>query len=157
MVMLRAFAVWLILVFVESIHGVLRRLVLEPLIGDFPASQVSVFTGAVLILIVTYLFIAWIKATTGRQLAVVGAMWVLLTVVFEIGLGRFVFNYSWERILSDFNLMRGGFLGLGLAVMGLAPRIASHLQRVAYPGRAAASNSANRGATAPLWGGVAEG
>ena len=41
MVMLRAFAVWLILVFVETIHGVFRRLVLEPLIGDFPARQVG--------------------------------------------------------------------------------------------------------------------
>ena len=129
MLFLRAFAVWLILLIMESIHGVFRRLVLEPWIGDFPARQVSVFTGAVLILIVTYFSIDWIKAKTGRQLALIGVTWVLVTLIFEIGIGRFVLDYSWERVLSDFNLRRGGLLSMGLLVMGLAPRITASFQR----------------------------
>ena len=44
----RALSIWLTLVTVETIHGVIRRLVMEPLLGDFPARQVSVFTGALL-------------------------------------------------------------------------------------------------------------
>jgi len=45
----RAVGIWLTLVAVESIHGLMRRLLLEPQLGDLRARQVSVFTGAVLI------------------------------------------------------------------------------------------------------------
>jgi len=45
----RAVGIWLTLVAVESIHGVIRRLFLEPQLGDLRARQVSVFTGAALI------------------------------------------------------------------------------------------------------------
>jgi hypothetical protein len=123
MSLIRALAVWFVLLFVESAHGVFRRLVLEPRLGDFMARQISVVTGSVLILAVTYVCVGWIRAQSTRQLTLVGVMWVVLTLGFEIGVGRAVLNYSWERILSDFNLPRGGLLGIGLVVMALAPRI----------------------------------
>ena len=129
MVLLRAFAVWLILLLVESVHGVFRTLVLEPWIGDFSARQISVFTGAVLILIVSYLFIDWIRPRTARQLTLIGVMWILLTLAFEIGVGRLV-GYSWERVFSDFNLARGGLLGIGLLMMAFAPRMTASMHRV---------------------------
>jgi hypothetical protein len=130
MILWRAFAVWLILVVAETIHGVFRRLVLEPWMGDLPARQVSVFTGSVLILVLAYLFIDWIGARTKRQLTFVGVMWVVMTLAFEISAGRFMLRYSWERILSDFNLMKGGLLGIGLVLMGLAPRVAFSFTRI---------------------------
>ncbi|HEX4998983.1 MAG TPA: hypothetical protein VFY29_12210 [Terriglobia bacterium] len=121
----RAFAVWVVFIVVESINGVFRRLVLESRIGDLSARQVSVFTGSVLILGIAYLLIDWIQARNRRQLAFVGMMWVGLTLTFELGAGRYLFDYSWDRILSDFNLGKGGFLGIGLLVMGLAPQAVS--------------------------------
>src|SRR6188474_1385773 len=127
MVWRRTFAVWLLLLFVESVHGVFRRLVLERWIGDFSARQISVFTGAALILIVSYLLIDWIRPRTARQLTLIGVMWVILTFAFEVGVGRLV-GYSWQRIFSDFNLARGGLLAIGLLVMGVAPRIAASLR-----------------------------
>jgi hypothetical protein len=36
---------------------------------------------------------------------------------------------SWERILSDYNPARGGFMVLGLAFMFFAPRLAAKLRR----------------------------
>jgi hypothetical protein len=130
MVFVRALVVWLVLLLVESVHGVFRRLVLEPWIGDFSARQVSVFTGALLILIVSYIFIDWIRSQTARQLTLIGVMWVLLTLTFEISIG-WLAGYSWERILEDFNIARGGLLGLGFLVLGFSPRIAARLRRVA--------------------------
>ena len=70
MVFLRTLGVWMAMLIVESAHGVFRRLVIEPWIGDFSARQISVFTGSVLILIMTYLFIPWIGANTKRQLTI---------------------------------------------------------------------------------------
>jgi hypothetical protein len=129
MVWRRAFAVWLILILVESVHGVFRRLVLEPWIGELSARQISVFTGAALILIVSYLFTDWIRPGTARQLTLIGVMWVVLTLGFEIGVGRLL-GASWERILSDFNLLRGGLLGIGLLIMAFSPRITASLRRM---------------------------
>jgi hypothetical protein len=128
--LLRAIAVWAVLVVVESIHGSLRRLVLEPWIGDFAARQVSVFIGSLLIVVAAILFIDWIAPRSRRQLTSIGMMWVLLTLAFEVGAGRFLLYYSWQRILSDFNLLEGGLLGFGLVVMGFAPRIAASFSRV---------------------------
>jgi hypothetical protein len=130
MVFFRAFVVWLILLVVESAHGIARRLIVEPLVGDFSARQIAVFSGSALILMVTYVFIDWIAAKNTLQLTIAGVLWVLLTLAFEIGVGRFVLDYSWGRVLSDFNIAEGGLLGAGLLIMGLAPRITASLRRV---------------------------
>jgi hypothetical protein len=36
----------------------------------------------------------------------------VLTVLFEIGLGRLLLDLPWDRITEDYDLTRGGFLGL---------------------------------------------
>lgn len=128
MYLLRAFAVWLVIVAVESAHGTLRKLFLAPSVGDFRARQIAVFTGSLLILGVACLFAGRIRAgTTGRLLAV-GLLWLFLTLLFEFGLGLFVLNYSWERVASDYDLSRGGLMPFGLALLALAPLIAARLR-----------------------------
>lgn len=59
-VVLRAVLVWLIIIGVETVHGVLRTLLLVPLLGDFPARRVSVFTGSLLNFGVAWVFVRWI-------------------------------------------------------------------------------------------------
>lgn len=127
MYLLKGFAVWLILMAVESVHGALRELFLAPLIGNFRARQIAVCTGSLLILGVACLFVRWMRADTTRRLIAVGLLWLLLTLLFEFGLGRFVLDYSWERMTSDYDLSRGGLMSLGLALLALAPLIASRL------------------------------
>jgi hypothetical protein len=71
MYLLRAFAVWLVMMAAETAHGVLRGLLLVPLVGDLPARQVGVLIGSLLILGIAWLFIRWVRAgTTARLLAV---------------------------------------------------------------------------------------
>src|SRR5262249_30840262 len=86
--LLRAFAVWLAIITVETVHGVLRGLLLVPLVGDLPARQVGVPIGSLLLFAVACLCTRWIAATTKLQLLGVGLFWVVLTVLFEVGLGR---------------------------------------------------------------------
>jgi len=45
--------------------------------------------------------------------------------LFEIGLGRFVFAYSWEQIAADYNLLQGGLMPIGLVLLVLSPFIAT--------------------------------
>jgi hypothetical protein len=97
MFLLRAFVVWLVLISVETVHRMLRTLLLVPHLGDFPARQVSILTGSLLILGVTLLFVRWIAATIRLQLLGVGMLWIVLTMLFEIGVGRLVLHLSWDR------------------------------------------------------------
>ena len=129
MFLLRALAVWLVIIAVETVHGILRTLLLVPMMGDFPARQISVFTGSLLIFGVTLLFINWIAARTTLQLLMVGTIWVLLTILFEITLGRLVLDLSWDRITEDYDITRGGFLGFGLLFMALSPLLAATFRR----------------------------
>ena len=57
---LRALVVWFVIMGAESIHGAVRTLVIAPLVGDFRARQVAVFTGSLLIVvIVASLLMLW--------------------------------------------------------------------------------------------------
>jgi hypothetical protein len=118
----RAVAIWLTLVGVESIHGLMRRLLLEPHFGDLPARQLSVFTGTVLIILVFWFTLKWLGPQPGWRWWEMGLLWLTLTLAFEIGLGRAA-GMSRDRIASDFDPRRGGFLAFGMLVILVAPRV----------------------------------
>jgi hypothetical protein len=126
----RSIAVWLIIMLAESVHGVLRTLLLAPLIGDFRARQVSVFTGAAIIFAISYATIRWIGARRSAVLLRIGFIWVLLTMTFEVLLGRFVMKLDWSRILSDYDLTHGGLMGVGLLAMWVTPLVTAKLRGV---------------------------
>jgi hypothetical protein len=130
MFVLRALLVWLFIIGAETIHGIVRNLVLMPVVGDFRARQISVFTGAAIIFSITYLCIRWIRANSKGQLFFVGALWLGLTLLFEFSLGRFILKLPWERLLEDYNLAQGGLLPIGLALLFLSPFLAARLRHL---------------------------
>ena len=128
MYIFRALAVLLVIIFAESVHGTLRQLFLAPLIGDFAARRIAFFIAILLIFLITYFFIRWISAPNVKSLFAVGLMWMILMTLFEFGLGRFVMNYSWEKMLEDYDLSRGGLMAFGLLFMFFAPWLAAKLR-----------------------------
>jgi hypothetical protein len=128
-VALRSFIVWVVIMLAEVLHGTLRVLLLQPLTGDFRARQVSVFTGSLMILGIVILFIRWIAAKTVWQLIGVGVLWLALTILFEVLFGLFVIGDTWERLASDYNLLEGGLMPLGLLFFALSPLVATKLRR----------------------------
>ena len=130
MAYLRGIAIWLVIIFIESLHGTARRLFLEPVLGDFRARQVSMFTGSLIIFAITFLFIRWIQATSIRQLLGIGLLWLVLTVGFEILLGRLVLGLPWDRITSDYNLRQGGLMIIGLFILTLSPLLAAKARKI---------------------------
>jgi hypothetical protein len=125
---MKAVAVWLVLISVEIIHGVARALWITPRFGDFVSRQIGVFSGSILIVALACMFVPWIGARTRRSLLGVGLVWLVLTVAFELGAGRFVFGRSWEYLISDYEISRGGLLPIGLAVLTFSPLIAAKLR-----------------------------
>ncbi|WP_299707885.1 hypothetical protein [uncultured Pontibacter sp.] len=126
--LLRGAAVWLLIMGVEVVHGIARTALLAPRTGDFKARQISVFSGSALIMSITYLTIKWIGSRDKSTLLRLGLLWFLLTLIFEFVLGRKVLHLSWQRLLSDYNLPKGGLQPIGLLLMTLAPLLMERLQ-----------------------------
>ena len=120
----RALVVWLLMMAIETIHGVLRNRFLVPIIGDVGSRQIGVLIGSVLILGVAIITIGWIHPDSERSLLTIGVLWLVLTLAFEFGLGR-ALGRPWDNLLADYDLSRGGLLSIGMVVLALSPWIAA--------------------------------
>ena len=127
MVLLKAFFVWLGIIVAESLQGMMRTLLVAPLIGEFTARQAAVATGSLLVLLITWLAFPAMNLRNAAQALRVGLFWVVLTILFELGIGR-LGGATWQRLLEDYDLRHGGLLPLGLIVMLLAPSIVMTLR-----------------------------
>ena len=126
--LLRALVIWFLIVAVETVHGIVRRLVVEPRIGDLRARQAGVGIGSCLILLVTFVTLPWLGAMTASEQIGVGLLWLTLMLPFEIGVGRLT-GATWARIRSDYDPREGGFLAFGLLVLLTAPLFAAWTRR----------------------------
>jgi len=125
----RAIGLWLVLMAAETLNGLWRAKVLALWIGDAAARDVSVFTGSMVILLITFACIGWIPAHSVRTLLVIGMSWVLLTIFYEFTLGYLVFHRPLGEIASDFDLFHGELLPIGLLVLLFAPLLAARVSR----------------------------
>ncbi|NTV06861.1 MAG: hypothetical protein HGA59_10230, partial [Chlorobiaceae bacterium] len=91
-----------------------------PRIGELHSHQIGVVTGSVIIFTIAWLCIRWYGPGSYRQQPQVGALWVVLTLIFEFTLGYF-FGYSLERILADYNIAQGGLMLFGVLFMLFTP------------------------------------
>ena len=123
----RALVAWLVLIAVESIHGVLRTLFLTPVIGDLRARQIGAAIGSVLVLGTALVFIRWMQPASGRSALRMGVLWLILTLAFEFSLGS-ALGRAWDQLLADYDLTRGGYMLFGLLVLALAPWVARRVR-----------------------------
>jgi hypothetical protein len=54
---------------------------------------------------------------------------MVLTIAYELALGRFAFHLSWAEIASDFDLSHGNLLPIGLLFLMFSPLLAARLRR----------------------------
>jgi hypothetical protein len=123
----RALSYWLLIITAESVSGTLRRLFLLPAVGGLKAHQIGVAAGCVIIFTGAWLFAGRTGLSSRSGLLLTGALWVVLTTIFEFGLGMLV-GYSGERMLADYDLSKGGLMGFGLTFMLFAPLLAARIR-----------------------------
>ncbi len=122
--LLRALVVWLMIIALETLHGIVRQVFIAPNIGDLPARQLGVFTGSLLILAVVWFFYEWLQVVTVKGQLVVGAGWCVLTILFEVSLGL-ALRLSWQRLLADYDIRQGGLMLFGMLILVFSLRIVS--------------------------------
>ncbi|HWQ26788.1 MAG TPA: hypothetical protein VN367_08405 [Chlorobaculum sp.] len=132
MKMKRAVATWFFIMGLETVNGTLRTIFLVPAAGALHAHQAGVAIACVIIFTITWFTAEWIGSTSFRQHLKVGGLWLLLTLLFEFGLGALL-NYGPDRMIADYDLSRGGLMGFGLTFITLAPALVAWLRGVFRP------------------------
>ena len=118
---LRALAVWLLLLILAVLNGGLRDTQLSPRLGDTVGRGISTLLLCGLIVLAPWLTIGWIRPGGSREALAVGALWVALTLAFEFGVGHYGFGKPWPELLADYDLSRGRIWIAVLVVTLLAP------------------------------------
>jgi hypothetical protein len=124
----RAMVIWAGLMAAETVHGVLRETLLAPRLGGFEARRIAAISGSAIILAIAYFTIGWVGARSPGRLLAIGALWLGLTLAFEIALGVLVLGYPWRRLAEDYDVSKGGLMLFGSAALLLSPLIASRLR-----------------------------
>ena len=80
-------------------------------------------------------FVAWvtipsIRPTTAGEAARVGALWLVLVLLFEFGFGHFIARKSWPELLTDYDLLRGRVWVLVLVTTAVAPYLMARARRL---------------------------
>jgi hypothetical protein len=126
----RGLAVWFVLLIVASANGALRQAVLISSIGEVAGRVVSTLILATLIVLLTWLTIAWIAPRTTRDAWIIGALWVALTLAFEFLAGHYLFGTPWVVLLEDYHVLRGRIWILVLLVTAIAPWLSARARGV---------------------------
>lgn len=121
MLLFKAFVVWILLLILAVLNGAIRDLFISPRLGEQAGHIISTVILCATIFLVAWLSIRWIGADSGRDALLVGIQWVLLTVAFEFMAGHYLLGHTWERLLADYNLLRGRIWVFVLAANLLAP------------------------------------
>lgn len=127
--MTRGLAVWLIIMAAETLHGVLRGLLLVPVTGEAMAARIGWPIGAMLVLGLATALIRWTGLKELRSLLFLGLAWAALTLGFEIGIG-ILRGLEPVQIAAEINPLSGGLLVYSLIIVALAPLAAARLRGV---------------------------
>ncbi len=124
---LNSFLYWLIIIPLAVLNGVFRERFLVPAVGIEKAGVLSVIILCVLILVVAIVVIPGIQNASPRNFIIMGALWFLLTVLFETIMGL-VTGRSLKEIFSDYNVFSGNLWVLVVFFAGIAPLLAAKLR-----------------------------
>ena len=121
-IFLYAFGVWVIFGILAIINGVIRNKFYAPKIGEYPAHVISTIIAICFVVVGTYLLLRFMRIDYSNiALLLIGGFWVILTVLFEFVFGHYVVGNPWEKLLADYNILKGRLWGLFLLTELISP------------------------------------
>jgi hypothetical protein len=126
----RALAVWLGILLLANLNGAVRELWLIPAMGQIAGRAVSTVALSVLVFLITWLTVGWIRPASTGDALLIGVIWLLLTLAFEFVAGHYVFHKPWAELTVDYNVARGRIWPLVLVVVLFAPLWTARLRRL---------------------------
>ena len=121
----KAFALWLAILILAMLNGALREEALIPAIGPFGAFIASGTILSGCIFVVAFIAVPWYGRLSSAQWWLIGLFWLLLTLAFEFGFGRFVQHMPWAELLQAYTFEGGNIWPLVLAAALVSPWLAA--------------------------------
>jgi hypothetical protein len=126
----RAVGIWGLLAGFAVVNGLFGRNVLEPHLGADVAHVLATTTLAGAVFLAALLWIGWGRGGESRtDLLAIGALWVALTAVLELGLGL-ARGLAPDGLFADYDVTRGRLFGLVLLAELVSPPIAGFLRHL---------------------------
>src|SRR5687768_1818131 len=105
--MVKIFLLWLPMILIAMLNGIFRGVVLLKLVNEITARQISSMLLIALLGIYIWLIYHKLEVSSYGEALKIGIVWMILTVLFETGLGIFVSKLSIEQILVEYNIFKG--------------------------------------------------
>ena len=120
---LRYFVAWFPIIILALANASLREAVYRRYVGELAAHQVSTLTLGLLVGTYVWVLSRHLKLQSPGQAVGVGLMWLVMTVIFETALGRYVSGNPWSQVLRDYNLLEGRVWPLFLLWLTVSPYV----------------------------------
>ena len=125
----RAAAIWFAIMVAAILNGAARDMLLVPRLGDPIARAISCVTLAIVVVSVVWFTLSWIGPGSMGDAWAIGALWLCMTLIFEFGVGHYVFRTPWTTLLGDYNVLAGRLWILVLITTLTAPAFILRTQR----------------------------
>ncbi len=102
----RYFILWIPMIVIAFLNATFRQLVFINHMNELRAHQLSTITLIVLCSAYAWWIFPYLHIPDLRQAFVAGALWAMLTILFEFSLGLFA-GRSFAFILHDYDLLAG--------------------------------------------------
>lgn len=99
-------AAWLPMLIIAIINGSIRDFVYKKPLGALRAQQVSTISLLLLFALYMYVLIQKYPFRSGKEALITGFAWMLMTLAFEFGFGRWR-GKSWAELLEDYQVFQG--------------------------------------------------
>lgn len=98
---------WVGLVIVAILNGALRVKGYSSCMSELAAHQLSTAIGLCFFSIFFWFLTGAFRLKSSEQALGIGAMWLVLTILFEFVFGHFVMGHSWNNLFADYNIFKG--------------------------------------------------
>jgi len=120
--LIKVLGFWVLLALVAILNGIFRGAVLEPWLGKSQGHILSTFLLITMFLVAIHQFLHGVDDAYSRSdLLVIGVIWTIMTISFEFAFGHYVMKHPWERLLADYNLLKGRLWSLVLIAILFGP------------------------------------
>lgn len=123
----KAVAVWCVILVLAFANAALREYLLIPRFGNVRSLTASGVILSILVLLVAYVSLPWLGAVRTRDLLAIGLGWFVLTLVFDLLLGK-IQGERLSQQLDGYLFKRGNLWLVVLLMTASAPYLAARLR-----------------------------
>ena len=126
----KSVGIWALFVVIALLNATLREQLLSPMIGQWLALPLSGILLSALIFLMTLIMVPFLDVNDALGFWLVGALWLLLTLVFEFCVDLYVVGKTWESLLEVFNVLEGDLFAMVLITTAVSPYITAKMRNL---------------------------